>query len=166
MTKDSEQHIEALLEQERRLVFPSFDNETAIALGQLMLTMARERSLPIAIDITRAGHQLFHVALPGTSADNDEWIKRKVATVMRFGHSSFYMGQSSAAKGVVFTEKYLLDPYRYAPQGGSFPIIVVGTGVVGTVTVSGLPQAEDHALVVEALTLFLKAHFGRDVVQK
>lgn len=160
MDKDaSQQHLDELLAQEKRLVFARFDNETAIALGELMLAMARERSLPVTIDITRAGHQLFHVALPGTSADNDEWVKRKVATVMRFGHSSFYMGQSSAAKGVVFTERYLLDPYRYAPQGGSFPIIVAGTGVVGTVTVSGLPQADDHALVVEALTQFLQVHF-------
>lgn len=161
MDKDaSQQLLDDLLAQEKRLVFPHFDNDTAIALGTLLLEMARERSLPVAIDITRAGHQLFHAALPGTSADNDEWIKRKVATVMRFGHSSFYMGQSSAAKGVVFTERYLLDPMRYAPQGGSFPIIVAGTGVVGTVTISGLPQAEDHALVVEALTRFLGGHIG------
>ncbi|MBK8157737.1 MAG: heme-degrading domain-containing protein [Rhodospirillaceae bacterium] len=156
MTDDtSQEFLDELLAQEKRLVFPRFDNDTAIALGLLMVEMARQRSLPVTIDITRAGHQLFHVALPGTSADNDEWVKRKVATVMRFGHSSFYMGRSTAAKGVVFTERYLLDPYRYAPQGGSFPIIVAGTGVVGTVTISGLPQAEDHAFVVDGLTRFL-----------
>ena len=31
----------------------------------------------------------------------------------------------------------------------------VDVGVVGVVTVSGLPQADDHALVVEALERFL-----------
>jgi uncharacterized protein (UPF0303 family) len=151
----SQEFLDDLLAQEKRLVFPRFDNDTAIALGTLLLEMARQRSLPVAMDVTRAGQQLFHAALAGSSADNDEWIKRKVATVMRFGHSSFYMGRSSAAKGVDFCTRYLLDPMRYAPQGGSFPIIVAGTGVVGTVTISGLPQAEDHALVVEALTRFL-----------
>jgi uncharacterized protein (UPF0303 family) len=146
-----------LLELEKRLVFKQFDNETALALGLLLVDLARERKLPVVIDITRVGQQLFHVAMPGSSADNDEWIKRKVATVMRFGHSSYYMGRSCAAKGVVFTERYYLDPLRYAPQGGGFPIIVAGTGHVGTVTISGLPQAEDHALVVEALTTFLSS---------
>ena len=151
----SQEFLDELLAKEKRLVFALFDNDTAIALGTLLLEIARERSLPVAMDITRAGQQLFHAALAGSSADNDEWIKRKVATVMRFGHSSFYMGRSTAAKGVDFCTRYLLDPMRYAPQGGSFPIVVVGTGVVGTVTISGLPQAEDHALVVEALTRFL-----------
>ncbi|WP_374653026.1 heme-degrading domain-containing protein [Dongia sp.] len=155
----SPEFLDELLALEKRLIFPRFDNETAIALGMLLLSLARERTLPVVIDITRAGQQLFHAALPGSSADNDEWIKRKVATVMRFGHSSYYMGRSCAAKGVVFTERYLLDPMRYAPQGGSFPIILAGTGVVGAVSISGLPQAEDHALVVEALTRFLTENF-------
>ena len=151
----SQEFLDELLAQEKRLVLPRFDNDTAIALGLLLVEMARQRSLPVTIDITRAGHQLFHVALPGTSADNDEWVKRKVATVMRFGHSSFYMGRSTAAKGVDFCARYLLDPMRYAPQGGSFPIAVAGTGVVGTATISGLPQADDHAFVVDGLTRFL-----------
>lgn len=155
----SPEFLAELLAQEQRLVFPHFDNETAWALGQLLVDMARAQSLPVVIDITRAGQQLFHAARPGSSADNDEWIKRKIATVMRFGHSSYYMGRSSAAKGVVFTERYLLDPMRYAPQGGSFPIILKGTGTVGTLTISGLPQAEDHAFAVEGLTRFLAEHF-------
>ncbi|MDY0874235.1 heme-degrading domain-containing protein [Dongia rigui] len=151
----SPEFLAELLDQEKRLVFKQFDNDTAIALGLLLVEMAREKSLPVVIDITRSGQQLFHVAMPGSSADNDEWVKRKVATVMRFGHSSYYMGRSSAAKGVVFTERYHLDPLRYAPQGGCFPIIIAGTGHVGTVAISGLPQADDHALVVAALTKFL-----------
>jgi uncharacterized protein (UPF0303 family) len=151
----SPEFLAELLAQEQRLTFPRFDNDIAIALGLKMLELAREKKLPVVIDVTRAGQQLFHVALPGTRADNDEWVKRKVATVMRFNHSSYYMGRSCAAQGVVFTDRYLLDPMRYAPQGGGFPIIVAGTGVVGTMTISGLPQAEDHAFAVEGLTRFL-----------
>lgn len=157
----SDSALAELLDQERRLVFPRFDNDTAIALGLMMTETARERGLPITIDVTRAGQQIFHVALPGTVADNDHWIARKVATVMRFGHSSYYVGRSTAARGVTLEERFLVDPRRFAAHGGSFPVVVEGTGLVGTVTVSGLPQEEDHRFVVEALTRFLAERFGR-----
>jgi uncharacterized protein (UPF0303 family) len=155
--------LDELLDQERRLALPSFDNDTAITLGTMLMDMGRERRLPITIDVVRSGQQLFHVSLPGTVADNDQWVIRKAAVVMRFGHSSFYMGRAAAARGVPFAERYLVDPLAFAPHGGSFPIIVEGTGLVGAVTVSGLPQEDDHALVVEALTRLLRERFGRAV---
>jgi uncharacterized protein (UPF0303 family) len=111
--------------------------------------------LPVTIDITRGAHQLFHVSLPGTSADNDEWVKRKVRLVYRFGHSSYYMGQLLKAKGRRIEEAYLISENDYAPHGGSFPVRVKGTGMVGTITVSGLPQEEDHKLVVDAIRDYL-----------
>jgi uncharacterized protein (UPF0303 family) len=150
-----------LLDQERRLTFPRFDNDTAIDLGLAVVSEARAKSLPVTVDVTRAGQQIFHMALPGTVADNDHWVARKVALVMRFGHSSFYMGRKAAAKGIPFHETYLVDPTEFAPHGGCFPIIVEGTGLVGTVTVSGLPQEDDHKLVVAVLERFLKDRFGR-----
>ncbi len=155
MTLISQEFLDELLAQEERLQFPSFDNETAIALGLHLLELARARALPITVDVTRAGQQLFHASLPGTSADNDEWVIRKNAVVMRFGHSSYYMGRRAALKDVPFHEAMLVDPLEYAAHGGAFPIRVIGTGLVGTVTVSGLPQHEDHALAVEAIETFL-----------
>lgn len=155
MTFISQDFLDDLLAQEERLQFPSFDNDTAIELGLLLVELGRSRSLPITIDVRRAGQQLFHVALPGTSADNDEWVVRKNAVVMRFGHSSYYMGRRAALKDVPFHEAMLVDPREYAAHGGAFPIRVIGTGLVGTATVSGLPQHEDHALVVEAIESFL-----------
>lgn len=149
-----------LLDQERRLVFPAFDNDTALELGLALMNAGRERRLPITVDVTRCGQQIFHASLPGTSADNDQWIIRKTAVVMRFGHSSYYMGRSSAAKGIPFHERFILDPLAFAAHGGSFPIIVAGTGLVGTATVSGLPQEDDHALVVETIDRFLRNYFG------
>lgn len=157
---DSESLLAELLDQERRLVFPSFDNETGIALGLRLLETARTRGLPVTVDVTRTGQQIFHAALPGTAADNDQWVIRKNAVVYRFGHSSFYMGRSSAAKGVPFHERFLVDPLAFAAHGGAFPIIVSGTGLVGTVTVSGLPQEDDHALVVEVLAAFIAERSG------
>jgi len=108
-----------------------------------------------AIDIMRGEHQLFHVSLVGTSVDNDEWVKRKARLVYRFGHSSFYMEQFLKSKGKNIEEAYLISEKDYAPHGGCFPVIVKGTGVIGTITVSGLVQEQDHNLVVQAIRDYL-----------
>ncbi|MGW2559104.1 heme-degrading domain-containing protein [Streptomyces sp. NPDC001514] len=144
--------IEALETQERQLTLRQFTYSDAWTLGSMLVELARERRAPVAIDIRRGGQQLFHSALPGSSADNDAWIDRKRRVVERYGESSLLVGSRFRAKGTTFEESSRLDPDRYAAHGGSFPIRVKGAGVIGTVTVSGLPQAEDHAMVVEALT--------------
>jgi uncharacterized protein (UPF0303 family) len=56
---------------------------------------------------------------------------------------------------VAFDEIKYLDPVDYAANGGAFPITIKDTGIIGTVTVSGMRQAEDHAMVVEALRAVL-----------
>ncbi|MFJ2216962.1 heme-degrading domain-containing protein [Streptomyces sp. NPDC101062] len=137
--------------QEARLTLPHFTYDDAWALGTLLVELARARSAPVAIDIRRGAQQLFHCALPGATADNDAWIDRKRRVVERYGAASLLVGARFRAKGTTFEESSRLDPDRYAAHGGSFPIAVEGAGVIGTVTVSGLPQVEDHALVVEAL---------------
>ncbi|MFE9738006.1 heme-degrading domain-containing protein [Streptomyces sp. NPDC006477] len=150
--------VEALEAQEARLILPRFTYEDAWTLGTLLVGMAREREAPVAIDIRRGPQQLFHCALPGSSADNDAWIDRKRRVVERYGSSSFLVGARFRAKGTTFEASSRLDPDRYAAHGGSFPVAVEGVGVIGSVTVSGLPQAEDHALVVEALERLLHSH--------
>ncbi|WIV59981.1 heme-degrading domain-containing protein [Amycolatopsis nalaikhensis] len=149
------ERLAQLAEQEERLQFTKFDNETALALGQQLLAAARERGLPVTISVRRNGQRLFHAALPGTSPDNDAWIERKSRVVDRYGHSSFLVGTQFRAKGGSFEEHSRLDPDEYAAHGGVFPVIVRGVGPIGTVGVSGLPQAEDHAFVVEQLETFL-----------
>lgn len=147
--------LEQLLQEEQELQFAKFNEEDAWKLGSQLVDLARSRNLPVTIDITRGTHQLFHAALRGTSPDNDEWVKRKVRLVYRFGHSSFYVGQVLKSKGKTLEQSYLVSESDYAPHGGCFPIIVKDTGIVGTVTVSGLPQEEDHKLVVEAVRKYL-----------
>lgn len=144
-----------LLQEEQELQFAKFNEATAWQIGCQLVERAVKENLPVTIDITRGNHQLFHNSLRGTSPDNDEWIKRKVRLVYRFGHSSFYMGQLLKSKGQRIEEAYLLSESEYAPHGGSFPVIVRDTGVIGTITVSGLPQEEDHKLVVQAIRDYL-----------
>ncbi|MBQ1094421.1 heme-degrading domain-containing protein [Streptomyces sp. B93] len=148
--------VEELEAQERRLVFRRFTYDDAWALGLLLVRMARERQAPVAIDIRRSGQQLFHAALPGSTPDNDAWIDRKRRVVERYGSASYLVGARHRAKGTTFEESSRLDPDTYAAHGGSFPVTVADVGVIGTVTVSGLPQLQDHRFVVEALEEFLK----------
>ncbi|HEU5469240.1 MAG TPA: heme-degrading domain-containing protein [Actinophytocola sp.] len=157
MAAADEELLATLVEQEERLRFRRFDNETALALGAQLLAAARERGLPVTISVRRNGQRLFHAALPGTSADNDAWIERKSRVVDRFGHSSYLVGTQFRVQGGTFEEGARLDPDRYAAHGGVFPVIVSDVGPIGTVGVSGLPQAEDHAFVVEELEKFLTA---------
>jgi uncharacterized protein (UPF0303 family) len=147
--------LEQLLQQEHELQFASFNESTAWQIGCQLVEHAQKERLPITIDIMRGSHQLFHASLHGASADNDEWIKRKVRLVYRFGHSSFYIGQLLKSKGKKLEEAYLISESEYAPHGGCFPIILKNTGMVGTITVSGLPQEEDHKLVVQAIREYL-----------
>ena len=147
--------LNQLLQEEQELQFAKFNEDTAWEIGSQLVEQSVSRDLPVTIDITRGDHQLFHASLSGTSADNDEWIKRKVRVVYRFGHSSFYIGQLLKSKGKRLEEAYLIPESEYAPHGGCFPIIVKGTGMIGTITVSGLPQEEDHKLVVQAIRDYL-----------
>jgi uncharacterized protein (UPF0303 family) len=147
--------IKELEEEQRRLVFRRFTHDDAWELGSLLVELARERRLPVAIDIHRAGQQLFHAALPGSTPDNDAWIARKRRVVERYGAASYLVGARFRAKGSTFEASSRLDPDTYAAHGGSFPVTVEDVGVIGAVTVSGLPQLQDHRLVVEALERFL-----------
>jgi len=148
--------IKELSSQENELQFTSFSNMDAVKIGMFLYQRALNEEKAITIDITRNGQQLFHVSLPGTSADNDSWILRKNKIVNRFQMSSYRMGTILKASNTTLEEKFNLSSIEYAPHGGSFPIIIKNTGVIGTITVSGLAQAEDHEMVTDAIKDFLK----------
>jgi uncharacterized protein (UPF0303 family) len=147
--------LRTLAEQEERLTFRRFTTDTALDLGAHVLAGARQRSLPVTIAVLKGRQRVFHAALPGTSLDNDEWLDRKARVVERYGKSSWRVGEQFRVDGSTFDEKSRLDTALYAAHGGVFPVIVRGVGMVGSVGVSGLPQADDHALVVELVEDFL-----------
>ncbi len=148
--------LKLLLQEEQEIQFDKFNENIAWKIGCLLVEHSVRDSLPVTIDITRGEHQLFHASLKGTSSDNDEWIKRKVRLVYRLGHSSYYIGQLLKSKGKSIEEAYLIPESLYAPHGGCFPVIVKDIGLIGTITVSGLAQEEDHKLVVQAMREFLE----------
>jgi uncharacterized protein (UPF0303 family) len=137
--------------QEKELQFASFDEETAWRVGARLRALAVARKLSLVVDVRRFGQPLFYTALPGTTPDNVEWVRRKGNVTARFHRSSYAIGREMEEKKSNLFERYGLPVNDYASHGGSFPIRVAGAGVIGSVTVSGLPERDDHQLAVEAL---------------
>ena len=156
MSEDEQALLAQLLEQEQHLQFEEFSNRTALEIGLRLVAAARNAGQAIMVDIRRDDLPLFQHAMDGTGADNADWVRRKNNVVRRSAHSSFYTGNYYRSIGTTFEDHWQLDPRDYAAHGGAFPLLLKGVGIVGTITVSGLPQAEDHALVVSVLKAFLK----------
>jgi uncharacterized protein (UPF0303 family) len=132
------------------LVLTTFDETTALRLGQALVDLAVAKALPVVIDIRTADRTLFHAALPGATPLNDLWARRKSNTALKFQLPSLLVGLRNRATGKSL-EGEGLDAADYADHGGAVPIRVRGVGVVAVATVSGQPQIEDHRLVVQAL---------------
>ncbi|HEY8753702.1 MAG TPA: heme-degrading domain-containing protein [Arthrobacter sp.] len=133
------------------LQFPHFTKDDSLNLGLLLVELGKSRKLPIAIDITKGEHVLFHVALDGATPNNGHWIRMKQRTAARYEIPSMLVGLRARLRGGRIEDQGWYDETIYAAHGGCFPVYVAGVGAVATVTVSGLPQQQDHDLVVEAL---------------
>jgi uncharacterized protein (UPF0303 family) len=147
------------------LVLPAFDETSALRLGSILLERATAESLPVVIDIRTADRTLFHAALPGAAPLNADWARRKSNTALRFHAASLLVGALHRAKGETL-DKHGLDPADHADHGGAVPIRVVGVGVVAVVTISGLPQLEDHRLAVQGLRALLADQGARRSVSR
>ena len=151
--------LNALLMQEDELQLHYFNHRTAWELGNLIKLAADKLSAAVAIEIYAFEQVLFSYAMQGTAKDHQEWLRRKRQSVLRFGHSSYYQGQYNASKNRDFEAQPHIDPKEYCAHGGSFPIRVKNSGMVGAVTVSGLPQEMDHQLVIDGLREVIKQQF-------
>ena len=139
--------------QEQALALSHFESDVAWRIGTILRDLALQRKFAVAIDVRRFGYPLFYCALQGTSPANQDWVRRKSNVVAHFLRSSYAVGLDLRQKKTDLLEKHGLPFSDYAAHGGSFPIRVEHAGVIGSVTVSGLPQRDDHELIVEALCL-------------
>lgn len=143
--------LDLIDEQLRRLRFAAFDEDTAWELGSDLRRRASDLGVAVTIEIRLAGATVFLSAMPGTSPANADWARRKRNVVELLHRPSYAVGLEAAGTGRSLLEEMGLDPREVASHGGAFPIVVDGVGCVGVATVSGLPQRDDHALVVEAI---------------
>lgn len=153
MTKQDE--IECVKRQEIELVLPVFDEAVAFAIGTAIRERALAEGLSLVVDLRTFDRQLFFSATPGTSSDNAEWVRRKINSVRRFQRSSYRLVLERGEEP--FPPQSGVDPADYVIAGGGFPIRVPGAGIVGTLTISGLPGRKDHGVAVDALC----DHLGR-----
>jgi uncharacterized protein (UPF0303 family) len=144
---------------ERELTLELMDADVAWSIGAWIRTAAAARGQSVAIDVTLAGAPLLYCATPGATPNNTDWIRRKKNVVNRFHQSSYAVALQHRRDGSTLVEQVGAPLCDFALAGGCFPIrIRGGAAVLGTITVSGLPDREDHELVVRALAV----HLGRD----
>jgi uncharacterized protein (UPF0303 family) len=143
--------LERLTVQEQRLQFDAFDQATAWTLGTKIKALSEAAGVALAIEIRIAKDTVFYYAMPGTGPTNADWARRKRNVVELLHTCSYAVGLKLERDGSSLEAKQGLPQRDYTPHGGSFPIRVRGVGVIGVVTVSGIPQREDHGMVVKAL---------------
>jgi uncharacterized protein (UPF0303 family) len=145
--------ITSLEEEWAGLTLARFTEEDALRLGERLVALARERKAPVVIDIRTADRTLFHAAMPGSAPLNDLWARRKSNLALTFLVPSMLTTLRFRERGSDLS-RHGLPPETHALSGGSVPIRVEAAAIVAAATVSGLPEEEDHRLVVEALKSF------------
>ncbi len=143
--------IARIAEQEQRLVFPAFDEATAFSIGSAIRERALKEEFPIIVDIRTWDRPLFYCALPGSTGSNTDWARRKINVVKMFLKSTYRMMLEQGGESALLGERHGLSASDYVLAGGGFPVRVEGAGVVGVIAVSGLPQRQDHEIIVAAL---------------
>lgn len=147
--------IARIIEQERGLVFPAFDENAAFAIGSIIRQRAVREALGLVADVRLWDRPLFYCAMPGTTADNPNWVRRKANTVQRLHKSTYRLVLESGGNDRLFAPHRAMPAEDFVMAGGGFPISVKGIGVVGVATVSGLHERDDHEVVVAAICDYL-----------
>jgi uncharacterized protein (UPF0303 family) len=147
--------LKAIAQQERELVFDHFDEAVAWELGSSLRSAALSDDLPIVVDIRCHDRILFAAALPGSTADNWHWVRRKSALVHRVQRSSYAVGLNLSLRGRSLGGDSGLDDASFAAHGGGFPLRVRAFGFVGCLTISGLPQRDDHEMGARGIAAIL-----------
>lgn len=140
--------LEMCRQQEAQFQFDRFTRADALALGLKLTENAKKYEPGVAVRIVMNGVTVFQYLPEGAELNNAIWMDRKVRTVSQFGHASLYV--MAELNGDPAEQK--LEANDYALGGGGFPLLIRGVGMVGVITVSGLPHMDDHQLIIDTLT--------------
>ena len=137
---------------ERQLLVQSFTNRLAFEMGQNVVALAKQKNLAIGVAVARLNHTVFLYLDDGMPADKHNWLRRKSNVAKHFEESSLAVKRDLAEKDMSLDGTFGLDEKDFTNSGGSIPIVAAATGLVGTITVTGLPDVDDHQLIVDALS--------------
>ena len=143
--------IARIIEQERGLEFTEFNENVAFSIGVRVRERALREKLGLVVDVRTWDRQMFYAAMPGTTADNPNWVRRKINTVQRLLKSSYRVALEQNREDRLFAANRALDGAEYVLAGGAFPIRMKGFGPIGCVTISGLHERDDHQVGVDAI---------------
>jgi uncharacterized protein (UPF0303 family) len=140
-----------LAAEQETLRLDTFDYTFAWELGARIRTNAARINAPISIQVAHGTDVVFASLLPGATPDNWDWAARKRAVAHRFHRSSLALRLEAEENNYDFSERYLLPSATFIASGGGVPLLLKGGTLIGTVGVSGLPDVEDHRMIVAAL---------------
>lgn len=142
---------EIIRKQEALLRYDAFDRDTALELGLRISQLAREQyQKGAAIRIIEDGIVIFELKMPGTDAENDWWMGKKLATSRLTGTSSLraYVEAQAGLRQPIWESR----PGNFAVCGGCFPVFPAdGSAPVHYVLVSGMEHREDHQIIADAM---------------
>jgi uncharacterized protein (UPF0303 family) len=145
-----------LAQVEQRLAslqFDRFDEVDAWTVGAALRQRAEADGVAVTVEVRLLGATVFLSAMPGTSPVNADWARRKRNVAELLHRASYAVGLEARVGGRSVLDEMGLDRRDFADHGGAVPVVVRGVGAVGVVTVSGLPQRDDHELVMHVLEL-------------
>jgi uncharacterized protein (UPF0303 family) len=151
MSNTIDQDLARIALQEQALQLNEFTEATAWELGTHIKVLCEARKVAVTIEVRRGKETLYFYAMQGTTPNNADWVRRKRNVVELIHKSSYAAGLTNQRDNTSIEQRMGVPTRDYSTHGGSFPIRVKGVGCIGVVTVSGVPQREDHGIVVEAL---------------
>lgn len=149
--------VESLAAEQHRLLLDSFDYDFVWALGKAIRDHAATIGAPVAIEVSHGATPVFVTLLPGATIDNLDWTARKRAVAHRFHRSSLAMRLEAEGSGYDFNERFRLPKADFVASGGGVPLILRNGTLVGTASVSGLPDIEDHKLIIDGILTMVRA---------
>lgn len=157
---NNQELLQKCIREEKELVFERFSREDAFEFGCLLHGNSKRYPDPCCFEITVNGLAVFRYFPQGSIPDSELWLRRKRNSVDLMQMSSLHFMAWLDDRGETLADRRL-DPADYAAGGGGFPITLRGTGVIGSICVSGMPDhLLDHRLVVESAAEFLKRKGG------